>query len=134
MKGETLKLSLHQKPVASVLLRLFISSNEWFHITDAPKRISGTPLSNVCIRYHVDFLPTLKFYQTGRRDVFLTFGTLVCVYNCMRVVKLFKRSTTLLHSWIQAYLAYVLRMVGVCVTDMLHVLYVQNILIIVRFT
>ena len=29
------------------LLKLFISSNEWCHITDAPQRMSETPFSNV---------------------------------------------------------------------------------------
>jgi len=37
MKGKTLrKHSLHGKTTASVLLKLFISSNEWCHTTDAP--------------------------------------------------------------------------------------------------
>ena len=37
MKGKALrKHSLHEKTAASVLLKLFISSNEWFHTTDAP--------------------------------------------------------------------------------------------------
>ena len=37
MKGKALrKQSLHAKTAASVLLKLFISSNEWCHTTDAP--------------------------------------------------------------------------------------------------
>ena len=37
MKGKALrKYSLHGKTAASVLLKLFISSNECFHTTDAP--------------------------------------------------------------------------------------------------
>jgi len=37
MKGKaTWKHSLHEKTAASVLLKLFISSNEWCHTTDAP--------------------------------------------------------------------------------------------------
>jgi len=37
MKGKALrKQSLHEKTAASVLLKLFISSNEWWHTTDAP--------------------------------------------------------------------------------------------------
>jgi len=37
MKGKALgKHSLHEKTAASVLLKLFISSNEWCHTTDAP--------------------------------------------------------------------------------------------------
>jgi len=37
MKGKALrKHSLHEKTAASVLLRLFISSNEGCHTTDAP--------------------------------------------------------------------------------------------------
>ena len=37
MKGKTLrKHSLHEKTSASVLLKLFISGNEWWHTTDAP--------------------------------------------------------------------------------------------------
>jgi len=48
MKGKALrKHSLHEKTAASGLLKLFISSNEWCHTTDAPKRISGTPFLNV---------------------------------------------------------------------------------------
>jgi len=36
MKGKALrKHSLHEKTAASVLLKLFTSSNEWFHTTDA---------------------------------------------------------------------------------------------------
>jgi len=45
----------------------------------------------------------------------------------MRVMELFNASTTLLQSWKSAYLAYVFGFVGVCVTGMLNVLYVQNI-------
>ena len=41
------KHSLHEKTAASVLLKPFISSNEWCHTTGAPKRICGTPFSNV---------------------------------------------------------------------------------------
>ena len=48
MKGKALrKHSLHEKTAASVLLKLFISSNECCHTTDAPQRMSGTPFSNV---------------------------------------------------------------------------------------
>jgi len=48
MKGKALrKHSLHEKTSASFLLKLFISSNEWCHTTDAPKRMSGTPFANV---------------------------------------------------------------------------------------
>jgi len=37
MKGKALmKHSLHKKTAASVLLKLFISGNEWCHTTDAP--------------------------------------------------------------------------------------------------
>jgi len=37
MKGKALrKHSLHEKTAASVLLKLFISRNEWCHTTDAP--------------------------------------------------------------------------------------------------
>ena len=37
MKGKALrKHSLHEKTAASVLLKLFISSNEWCHTTYAP--------------------------------------------------------------------------------------------------
>jgi len=37
MKGKALrKHSLHEKTAASVLLKLFISGNEWCHTTDAP--------------------------------------------------------------------------------------------------
>jgi len=37
MKGKALKKdSLHEKTAASVLLKLFISGNEWRHTTDAP--------------------------------------------------------------------------------------------------
>ena len=37
MKGKVLrKHSLHEKTAASVLLKLFISGNEWCHTTDAP--------------------------------------------------------------------------------------------------
>jgi len=37
MKGKALrKHSLHEKTAASVLFKLFISSNEWRHTTDAP--------------------------------------------------------------------------------------------------
>jgi len=37
MKGKALwKNSLHEKTAASVLLKLFISGNEWCHTTDAP--------------------------------------------------------------------------------------------------
>jgi len=37
MKGKALrKHSLHEKTAASVLLKLFISSYEWCHTTDAP--------------------------------------------------------------------------------------------------
>ena len=37
MKGKAhRKHSLHDKTAASVLLKLFISSNEWCHTTDAP--------------------------------------------------------------------------------------------------
>ena len=37
MKGKALrKHSLHEKTAASVLLKLFISSNEWCRTTDAP--------------------------------------------------------------------------------------------------
>ena len=37
MKGKALrKQSLHEKTAASVLLKLFISGNEWCHTTDAP--------------------------------------------------------------------------------------------------
>jgi len=47
MKGKALrKHSLHEKTAASVLLKLFISSNEC-HTTDAPLRMSGTPFSKV---------------------------------------------------------------------------------------
>jgi len=47
-RGKALrKHSLHVKTAASVLLKLFISSNEWCHTTDAPERMSGTPFSNV---------------------------------------------------------------------------------------
>jgi len=38
MKGKALrKHSLHEKTAASVLFKLFISSNAWCHTTDAPK-------------------------------------------------------------------------------------------------
>jgi len=48
MKGKALrKHSLHEKTAASVLLKLFISGNEWCHTTDAPYRMSRTPFSNV---------------------------------------------------------------------------------------
>jgi len=48
MKAKALrKHSLHEKTAASVLLKPFISSNEWCHTTDAPYRMSGTPFSNV---------------------------------------------------------------------------------------
>jgi len=48
MKGKALrKHSLHEKTVASVLLKLFINSNEWCHTTDSPLRMSRTPFSNV---------------------------------------------------------------------------------------
>ena len=48
MKGKALrKHSLHEKSAASVLLKLFISSNEWCHTTDTPYCMSGTPFSNV---------------------------------------------------------------------------------------
>ena len=48
MKGKALrKHSLHEKTAASVLLKLFISSNEWCYNTDTPYRMSGTPFSNV---------------------------------------------------------------------------------------
>ena len=48
MKGKALrKHSLHEKTAASVLLKLFISGNEWCHTTDAPLRMSGTSFSNV---------------------------------------------------------------------------------------
>jgi len=37
IKGKALrKHSLHEKTAASVLLKLFISSNEWCHTIDAP--------------------------------------------------------------------------------------------------
>jgi len=36
MKEKARKHSLHEKTAASVLLKLFISSNEWCHTTDAP--------------------------------------------------------------------------------------------------
>jgi len=37
VKGKTLrKHSLHEKTAASILLKLFISSNEWCHTSDAP--------------------------------------------------------------------------------------------------
>jgi len=37
MKGKApMKHSLHEKTAASVLLKPFISSNEWCHTTDAP--------------------------------------------------------------------------------------------------
>jgi len=37
IKGKALrKQSLYEKTVASVLLKLFISSNEWCHTTDVP--------------------------------------------------------------------------------------------------
>ena len=37
MKRKALrKHSLHEKTASSVLLKLFISSNEWCHTTDAP--------------------------------------------------------------------------------------------------
>jgi len=37
IKGKSLrKHSLHEKTAASVLLKLFISGNEWCHTTDAP--------------------------------------------------------------------------------------------------
>ena len=37
MKGKAFrKHSLHERTAASVLLKLFISSNEWRHTTDAP--------------------------------------------------------------------------------------------------
>jgi len=37
MKGKALrKHSLHEKTAVSVLLKLFISGNEWCHTTDAP--------------------------------------------------------------------------------------------------
>jgi len=37
MKEKALrKHSLHEKTAASVLLKLFISGNEWCHTTDAP--------------------------------------------------------------------------------------------------
>jgi len=48
MKGKALrKHSLHKKTAASVYLNLFISGNEWCHTTDASKRVSGAPFSNV---------------------------------------------------------------------------------------
>jgi len=48
MKGKALrKHSLHEKTAASVILKLFISSNELCHTTDAPKRMGGSPFSNV---------------------------------------------------------------------------------------
>jgi len=37
MKGKALRMhSLHEKTAALVLLKLFISSNEWCHTTDVP--------------------------------------------------------------------------------------------------
>ena len=37
MKGKAPRRhSLHEKTAASVLLKLFISGNAWFHTTDAP--------------------------------------------------------------------------------------------------
>jgi len=37
MKGKAIrKHSLHEKAAASVLLKLFISGNEWCHTIDAP--------------------------------------------------------------------------------------------------
>jgi len=56
MKGKALrKHSLHEKTAASVLLKLFMSSNELCHTTDAPLRMSGTPFSNVN-NIHVHFM------------------------------------------------------------------------------
>jgi len=44
MKGKALrKHSLHEKTAASVLLKLFISSNEWWHTTDAPPLARAEP-------------------------------------------------------------------------------------------
>ena len=40
MKGKAPKKhSLHEKTAASVLLKLFISSNEWCYATDAPRLV-----------------------------------------------------------------------------------------------
>ena len=73
MKGKALKKHrLHEKTAASVLLKLFISGNEWCHTTDAPYRMSRTPFSNV-INIHVhSMIPedqknmTTQWCSTGR--------------------------------------------------------------------
>ena len=54
MKGKALrKHRLQEKTAASVLLKLFISSNKSCHTTDAPQRMSGTLFSNVNNMIHV---------------------------------------------------------------------------------
>jgi len=74
MKGKALrKQSLHENTAASVLLKLFSSSYEWCHTTDAPLRMSGTPFSNVNKIHVHSMIPedqtniTTQWCITGRR-------------------------------------------------------------------
>ena len=69
MKGKALrKHSLYEKTAASILLKLFISGNEWCHTTDAPKRMSRTPFSNVNnIHVHSMIPEDQKNARTDRR-------------------------------------------------------------------
>ena len=73
MKEKALrKHSLREKTTASVLLKLFIISNEWCHTTDAPWRMSGTPFSNVNNIHVHSMIPedqknmTTQWCSTGR--------------------------------------------------------------------
>jgi len=55
MKGKALrKYSLHEKTAASVLLKLFISSNEWCHTTEPNRQNQYNTNHNIVIKHTVD--------------------------------------------------------------------------------
>jgi len=72
MKGKALrKHSLQEKTAASVLLKLFISSNEWCHTTDAP--LVHTMFSLICC-HPVYSMPTdVDLWRSGLEIIFLCF-------------------------------------------------------------
>jgi len=89
MKGKALrKHSLHEKTAASVLLKLFISSNKWCHTTDAPSRMSGTPFSNVNnIHVHSMIPGDQKNITTQWYSALKVFLLIVCIGRWSAVMR-----------------------------------------------
>ena len=78
MKGKALmKHSLHEKSAASVLLKLFIRSNEWCHTTDAPSAWAELHVLIVIQAYFIAIL-MISLYVEAYIKAILVFESLFC--------------------------------------------------------